>query len=131
MPIFWCDRKSYFCIVKFRWILESKQLLKLQRWKQVAAVRLGTGFKKILHCCRVGQHRSAPLWSPESQSQRISEICFTIQAVFSSTKSVLFQKKIPRHIKLAIHVWSNKCRWNQKLIVQFGCTLRDERFEPN
>jgi hypothetical protein len=33
------------------------------------------------------------------------------QAVFSSTKNVLFQKKIPCHIKLAIHAWSTKCRW--------------------
>jgi hypothetical protein len=53
-------------------------------------------------------------------------------AMFSSSKNVLCKKKkIHRHIKLAIHAWSTKCRWNQKLIVQLGCTLRDERFEPN
>jgi hypothetical protein len=51
--------------------------------------------------------------------------------VFSYLKKSTMQKKISRHIKLAIYVWSTKCRWNQKLIVQFGCTLRDERFEPN
>jgi hypothetical protein len=54
-----------------------------------------------------------------------------VQALFSSTKKTLCEKKIPRHIKLMIHAWSTKCRWNQKLIVQFGCTWRDERFEPN
>jgi hypothetical protein len=43
----------------------------------------------------------------------------------------LCKKKILRHIKLAVHAWSTKCRWNQKLIAQFSCTLRDERFEPN
>jgi hypothetical protein len=42
-------------------------------------------------------------------------------------KNALCKKKIPRHIKLAIYAWSNQCRWNQKLIAQFGCTLRDER----
>jgi hypothetical protein len=52
-------------------------------------------------------------------------------AVFSSTKKTLCRKKIPRHIKLAIYAWSTKCRWNKKLIVQLGSTLRDERFEPN
>jgi hypothetical protein len=34
----------------------------------------------------------------------------TRQSVFSSTKNVLFQKKISRYIKLAIHVCSTKCR---------------------
>ena len=43
----------------------------------------------------------------------------------------LCKKKIPHHIKLAVHAWSTKCRRNQKLIAQFDCTLRDERFEPN
>jgi len=43
----------------------------------------------------------------------------------------LCKKKILRRIKLAVHVWSTKCRWNQKLIAQFGWTLRDESFEPN
>jgi hypothetical protein len=42
-----------------------------------------------------------------------------------------YEKKILHHIKLTIHVWSTKCRWNQKLIIQLCCTLRDERFEPN
>ena len=44
---------------------------------------------------------------------------------------VLCKKKIPRHIKLVVHEWSIKCRRNQKLIAQLGCTLRDELFEPN
>ena len=43
----------------------------------------------------------------------------------------LCKKEIPRHIKLVVHVWSTKCWRNQKLIAQFGCTLRDERFESN
>ena len=46
-------------------------------------------------------------------------------------KSTLYKKKIPRHIKFAVHAWSTKCRRNQKLIAQFDCTLRDESFEPN
>jgi hypothetical protein len=41
------------------------------------------------------------------------------------------QKKISHHIKMPAHAWSTKCRWNQKLITQFCCTLRDERFESN
>jgi hypothetical protein len=32
---------------------------------------------------------------------------------------------------MSTHVWSTKCRWNQKLIAQFSYTLRDESFEPN
>ena len=55
-------------------------------------------------------------------------------AMFSAHKIqtlALCKKKIFRHIKLAVHVWSTKCWRNQKLIAQFGCTLRDERFEPN
>jgi hypothetical protein len=43
----------------------------------------------------------------------------------------LCKKKILYHIKLMVHAWSTKYRQNQKLITQFGCTLRDERFEPN
>jgi hypothetical protein len=55
----------------------------------------------------------------------------SILAVFSSLKNALCKKKILHDIKLMIHAWSTKCRWNQKLIAQFGCNLRDERFEPN
>jgi hypothetical protein len=43
----------------------------------------------------------------------------------------LYKKKIFCHIKLVVHAWSIKYRRNQKLITQFGCTLRDKRFEPN
>jgi hypothetical protein len=49
-------------------------------------------------------------------------------AMFSSSNSpqiLLCKKKIPYHIKMPAHVWSTKCRWNQKLIAQFCCTLRD------
>jgi hypothetical protein len=59
---------------------------------------------------------------------------FTAWVMFSSSKLLnltLCKKKISRHIKLAIHAWSTKYRWNQKLIAQFDCTLRDERFESN
>jgi hypothetical protein len=44
---------------------------------------------------------------------------------------VLCKKKILHHIKMSAHPWSTKCRWNQKLIVQFCCILRDEHFEPS
>jgi hypothetical protein len=47
------------------------------------------------------------------------------------TQISLCKKKIPHHIKILAHAWSTKCRWNQKLIAQFCCTLRDEHFEPN
>ena len=43
----------------------------------------------------------------------------------------LCKKKIYCHIKLGVYAWSTKCLRNKKLIAQFGCTLRDERFEPN
>jgi hypothetical protein len=43
----------------------------------------------------------------------------------------LCKKKIPHHIKMSAYIWSTKCRWNQKLIAQFCCTLRDECFKPN
>jgi len=46
-------------------------------------------------------------------------------------KNTLCKKKVLHHIKLAVYVWSTKYRWNQKLIVQFGCILRVESFEPN
>ena len=42
-----------------------------------------------------------------------------------------YKKKISRHIKFTVYAWSTKCWRNQKLIVQFSCTLRDERFESN
>jgi hypothetical protein len=32
---------------------------------------------------------------------------------------------------MSAHIWNTKYRWNQKLITQFYCTLRDEHFEPN
>jgi hypothetical protein len=41
------------------------------------------------------------------------------------------KKKISHHIKISVNAWSTKCRWNQKLIAQFCCTLRDEYFESN
>jgi len=59
---------------------------------------------------------------------------FQSQAMFNSTEIqnlALYKKKIFRHIKLAVHTWSTKCRRNQKLIAQFALTLRDESFEPN
>jgi hypothetical protein len=44
---------------------------------------------------------------------------------------LLCKKKIPRHIKMSANAWSTKYWWNQKLIAQFCCTLRDEHFKPN
>jgi hypothetical protein len=41
------------------------------------------------------------------------------------------KKEISHHIKMPANAWSTKCRWNQKLIVQFCCTLRDKHFESN
>jgi hypothetical protein len=43
----------------------------------------------------------------------------------------LCKKKILRHIKMSANVWNTKCWWNQKLIAQFCCTLRDEHFKPS
>jgi hypothetical protein len=44
----------------------------------------------------------------------------------NSPKISLLKKKISYPIKIPAHIWSTECRWNQKLITQFGCTLRDE-----
>jgi hypothetical protein len=44
---------------------------------------------------------------------------------------LLCKKKILHHIKMSAHAWSTTCRWNQKLIAQFSCTLRYESFESN
>jgi hypothetical protein len=41
------------------------------------------------------------------------------------------KKKILRHIKISANAWSTKYWWNQKLIAQFYCTLRDEHFKPS
>jgi hypothetical protein len=49
----------------------------------------------------------------------------------NSPQISLCKKKISHHIKMSAHIWSTKCRWNQKLITQFYCTLRDEYFKPN
>jgi hypothetical protein len=43
----------------------------------------------------------------------------------------LCKKKILCHIKMSANAWSTKCWWNQKLIAQFCCTLRDEHFKPS
>jgi hypothetical protein len=48
-----------------------------------------------------------------------------------TTQIALCKKKILHHIKMSANAWSTKCRWNQKLIAQFCCTLRDEHFESN
>jgi hypothetical protein len=49
----------------------------------------------------------------------------------NSSLNFTMKKKILHHIKMLAHIWSTKCRWNQKLIAQFCCTLRDEHFKPN
>jgi hypothetical protein len=49
----------------------------------------------------------------------------------SNPQIPLYKKKIPHHIKMSANTWSTKCRWNQKLIALFCCTLRDEHFESN
>lgn len=40
-----------------------------------------------------------------------------------------YTKKNSSSHQTSTHVWSTKRRWNQKLIVQFSCTLRDESFK--
>jgi hypothetical protein len=60
--------------------------------------------------------------------------CSYIKVMFSFLNLPLnfaVQKKDSHHIKMLSHVWSIKCRWNKKLIIQFCCTLRDEHFNPN
>jgi hypothetical protein len=57
-----------------------------------------------------------------------------IEPLFSSLNSPqisLCKKKILCHIKMSANTWSTKCWWNQKLIAQFCCTLRDEHFKPS
>jgi hypothetical protein len=85
--------------------------------------------KKKTSCEAVIKISIIPSRTGSFDSIRVASV--TSWAVFSSSEEVLCKQKIPRHIKLTIHAWSTKCRWNQKLIVQLGCTLRDERFEPN
>jgi hypothetical protein len=52
--------------------------------------------------------------------------CLVLQFSLNFT----IKKKILRHIKMSVNAWSTKYWWNQKLIVQFCCTLRDEHFKP-
>ena len=54
-----------------------------------------------------------------------------VMVVFNCLQSLKSKKIILHQIKLAVHGWSTKYRLNQKLIIQFGSNLRDERFEPN
>jgi hypothetical protein len=49
----------------------------------------------------------------------------------NSPQISLCKKKIPHHIKISAYIRSTKYRWNQKLIAQFCCTLRDEYFKSN
>jgi hypothetical protein len=51
--------------------------------------------------------------------------------VSNSSPNSTIKKEIPHHIKMSANAWSTKCRWNQKLIAQFCCTLRDGHFESN
>jgi hypothetical protein len=51
---------------------------------------------------------SAKLMSGTAQFDYL--IPYGTTAVFSSSKKSLCKQKIPRHIKLAIHAWSTKCR---------------------
>jgi hypothetical protein len=55
------------------------------------------------------------LLNAESVSHRSTDFFFYgiwLCSVFSSKKKALCRKKISRHIKLTIHAWSTKCRWN-------------------
>jgi hypothetical protein len=66
-----------------------------------------------------------------SQPQRHTAASTALFRSQISPQIPLCKKKIPHHIKMPAHVWSTKCRWNQKLITQFSCTLWDESFESN
>jgi hypothetical protein len=73
------------------------------------------------HICPLGDG-----WQKKSQTVQFR---FPITSKF--TLNFTIKKKIPHHIKISVHIWSTKYRWNQKLIAQFYCTLRDEHFKPN
>ena len=71
---------------------------------------------------------------PVTENSVESDQYSLVRALFSCSQLstlALCKKKILSYIKLVVHAWSTKCRRNQKLIAQLGCTLRDERFEPN
>ena len=66
-----------------------------------------------------------------SSSQRAGGPTWALFSFLILQILALCKKKISCHIKLTVHTWSTKCLRNQKLIAQFGCTLRDERFKSN
>jgi hypothetical protein len=92
---------------------------------------------------RLNNPRDFPFWQKKFRNIPIlksflflaKEFCnFPFLALFrysNSPQILLCKKKIPHHIKMSAHIWSTKYRWNQKLIAQFCCTLRDEYFKPN
>jgi len=103
----------YYLMIHFLWTIQTSAHL-------TQSYRIGLRIGHQEHYIRV--------------LQRKPSLGCVARGLFSSPKMqilTLCKKKILRHIKFAVHAWSNKCWRNKKLIAQFGCTLRDERFEPN
>jgi hypothetical protein len=86
---------------------------------------------------RCAMHVDGGAFSMNKGRPAIPIICsgsFWARALFRYLNSPLnstIKKKIPHHIKISAHICNIKCKWNQKLITQFCCTLRDEYFKPN
>jgi hypothetical protein len=72
------------------------------------------------------QHPLTGIFPPLSPFPRTGLFRFPILPTKFTMQNFYF-----RHIKMSAHIWSTKCRWNKKLIIQFCCTLRDEHLEPN
>jgi hypothetical protein len=98
------------------------------RYAACTVIPLATMQCNAIDACRERSNVKPETYIAPCLSARL-RLCLRLCSV--QKKSTMRKKKIPCHIKLAIHAWSTKCRWNQKLIVQLGCTLRDERFESN
>jgi hypothetical protein len=78
--------------------------------------------------CMLHERLARSSVSKRMQPSHPDEAMFSLPSL--SSKSTII-RKIFRHIKISAHAWNTKCRWNQKLIAQFYCTLQDEHFEPN
>jgi hypothetical protein len=142
LSIFWCDRKSSFCIVKFGENWETKQG---PRWSTAPAATYASAVQIKKRLCSLAEEALASLIKSLKQlmflrcgikrhvkaedfGQKLSTVAgpwqrtscclrweaiglnsFWPKAVFSSIEKCTMQKKISRHIKLAIHAWSTKC----------------------
>jgi hypothetical protein len=152
MPAFWCngnlnkslnqtsyrtvpgargpvERRGRMCVVV---LVRRRVYVRAGSIQSVTHMCLGAVVPGPLHCTLPNQ-----IWKGDTATQAHSTatahgaLHWFGLCLLPKKKKLLCEHKILRHIKLAIHAWSTKCRWNQKLIVQLGCTMRDERFEPN